>query len=205
MSFTPQGIISSARFIINDFGGPDVVRDSDEQLLAYVNEGLKEMAVLMPQMFSTIGDMTCEEGKAIQSITFDDAIGLLDVISIHDGPAITPMDRRVFDLFMPAWRQATQGQAKHWAKIDDDPLSFVIYPPAPAAQVIDVRYTRNPLTYALADTIGDVPSSMEPALVDYVVYRSQSKDDEHVLAARAASFYRSFKLKIGVIENAPPA
>lgn len=44
---------------------------------------------------------------------------------------------------------------------------------------------------------------MKPALVDYVVYRAESKDDENVMNARAAAFYSAFKSKIGVVENGP--
>lgn len=200
---TPQEIITQARYITNDFDNSATYRQSDPELLTYVNEGLKEMAAFMPMMFSTAGDMTCEAGKAQQAVTFLDAVRLVDVVSIHDGPAITPMDRRVFDLFAPGWRQADPGPARHWAPLDNDPLNFFIYPPAPAGQVLDVRYVRNPGVYAINDEIGDVPEAMLPALADYVVYRAESKDDEHVLTGRAMAFYASFKSKIGVVENGP--
>lgn len=53
------------------------------------------------------------------------------------------------------------------------------------------QLTSLPDTYTLGD---DVPVSPRyiPALVDYVVGRSQLKDDEHVLRERAAAFFNLF-------------
>ncbi|HEX4843201.1 MAG TPA: DUF6682 family protein [Limnobacter sp.] len=203
MAFTPQDIITEARYICNDFPDSGLFRQSNDELVLYVNSGLREMATFMPMMFSTIGDMTCEAGKVEQKITFLDAIRLLDVICIHDGPAITPFQRDVLDRFDPNWRTAAPGQAAQWSPKEGDPLTFYLDKPAPLGQVIDIQYVRNPRQYALGDIIGDVPESFKPALVDYVVYRSEVKDDENVLSARAAAFYTAFKTKIGVVENGP--
>lgn len=203
MAFTPLTVINEARFLCNDFDNAGVFRQEDSELLVYVNSALREMAAFMPMMFSTVGDMTCTAGKVEQSITYLDAIRLLDVICIHDGPAITPFDRKVLDLFNPNWRTATPGQARHWSMKEGDPLVFYLDKPAPVGQVLDVQYIRNPKEYALNDTIDDVPESLAPALADYVVYRAEMKDDENVMTARASVFYAAFKAKIGVVENAP--
>lgn len=203
MAFTPQIIIDEARYLCNDRDLEAIYRQENDELLVYVNSGLKEMAAFMPMMFSTIGDMTCTAGKVEQSITFLDAIRLLDVVCIHDGPSLTPFDRRVLDLFNPGWRNVAPGQAAQWSPKEGDPLVFYLDKPAPEGQVLDIQYVRNPGEYALGDTISDVPESMKPALVDYVVYRAESKDDENVMNARAAAFYSAFKSKIGVVENGP--
>lgn len=198
---TPQDIITTARYLVQDLGtASGIYRQEDAELLGYVNEAIKEVATLRPDLFTTIGDLTCTTGKVEQGVTFLDAQALLDVMCIHDGQAITPMDRKALDLFMPAWRQSTAGPAEHWAPIEGDPLRFLLYPPAPEGQVLDVRYVRIPTTYALADTIGDLPENYAPALADYVVYRAEMKDDEHVNANRAAAHYTAFKTKIGVTD-----
>lgn len=203
MAFTPASIIAEARYITNDFDDQGMYRQQNDELIGYVNLGLQEMAVFMPLLFSTIGDMTCTAGKVEQSITFEDAVRLLDVICIHNGAPLTIFDRRTLDLFDPTWRTATPGQATQWSPKENDPLVFYLDKPAPTGQVLDIQYIRNPGTYALNDSIGDVPESMKSALVDYVVYRAESKDDENVLNARAAAFYSAFKTKIGVVENGP--
>jgi hypothetical protein len=196
---TPQDIINQARHITNDVGTDAAIyRQDDAELVSYVNEALKEAAVLRPDLFSTVGDMTCIEGQCEQSITFLDAVGLMDVLCIHDGRALTPFDRVSMDQFRPGWRNDPPGEAQNWSPLNGDPLQFFIYPKAPAGQVLDVRYVRNPTVYGLNETIGDLPASYLPALADYVVYRAESKDDEHVLGQRAAAHYTAFKSKFGV-------
>lgn len=199
--FTPAEIIADARRVTNDWdtGG---LRDSDTDLLRWVNGGIKETAVYRPQLFSTVGDMICTTGQCEQAITFADALSLIEVLCIHGGTALTQFDRRAMDLFSPSWRSATPGQAEQWAPLDGDPLRFFLDKPAPAGQTIDVRYARNPADYALTDIITDLPPSYKPALVDYVIYRSQSKDDPHVLSARALAHRNAFLEKIGVQVNA---
>lgn len=196
---TPQDIIKQARHITNDGGTSSFVfRQDNDELVSYVNEGLKEAAILRPDLFSTVGDMVCMAGQCEQSITFLDAVSLLDVLCIHGGTAVNPFDRATMDQFNAGWRTDSEGPAENWAPLEGDPLQFFIYPKAPAGQVLDVRYVRNPGVYALGDTIGDLPASYLPALADYVVYRAESKDDEHVLTQRAAAHLLAFKSKFGV-------
>lgn len=192
---TPQDIIKQARYLTLDTGSTS--RQSDAELLSYVQDGLREACVMRPDLFSTVGDMACTPGQCEQSITFIDAASLLDVLCIHGGASITPFDRTTMDQFRPGWRLDAAGPAKQWAPLNGDPLQFFIYPSAPVGQVLDVRYVRNPAVYALDDTIGDLPAAYRPALVDYVVYRAESKDDEHVLTQRAAAHYAAFKTKFG--------
>lgn len=201
IAFTPAEVIADARRVLNDTD-PVAPRDSDTELLRFVNLGIKEIANHKPELFSTVGDMVCEAGKCEQAITFEDAMQILDVLCIHGGQAITPFDRRSMDLFRPAWRQDAEGPAEQWSPIDGDPLRFFIYPKAPAGQTLDVLFARNPDDYALTDVIADLPEVTKPALVDYVIYRAQSKDDPHVISQRANSHYTAFLNKIGVKTNA---
>jgi hypothetical protein len=198
---TPRNIIDQARHITldTDLALP---RQSDAELLSYVQEGLREACVMRPDLFSTVGDMTCIAGQCEQSITFLDAVQMLDVLCIHGGRALTPFDRAAMDQFRPGWRTDPAGEAQNWAPLNGDPLQFFIYPKAPTGQVLDVRYVRNPGVYAMDDMIVDLPIAYQPALADYLVYRAESKDDEHVLSQRAAAHYAAFKSKFGAANGA---
>jgi hypothetical protein len=193
---TPQDIIIGARPILNDTD-PVTPRQTDVELLKYVNDGLREMVPLQPTLFSTIGDMVCDPDSCEQAITFVDAAALLEVLCIHEGEALTPFDMMAMGAFNPGWRTDPGGPARQWTRFANDPLRFYLYPKAPATlQVIDVRYARIPAAYALADVITEIPVTLQPALIDYVVYRAESKDDEHVLSQRASQFYQSFVVKV---------
>lgn len=194
---TPQEIITTARYILNDTNATGAgYRQLDPELLDYVNSGLKEMAVLNPAMFSTIGDYTCISGQCEQVLTFADAAALMEVLAIHQGTALTSFDMMSMNQFNPGWRADAAAPATQWTRFANDPLKFFIYPQAPGGQVLDVRYVRNPSTYALGDTIIGVPSVFQPALVDYVVYRAESKDSEHVLSQRAVTFQAAFAAQV---------
>lgn len=188
---TPLEIINDARFALTDTD-PDSPRQSNEELLVYVNDALKECATLAPQLFYTTGDMECVAGQTEQGISFADAQALADIVRVKGGRAVPLGDMKAMSAFNPGWGQDAAGEAVNWFRHEGDPLRFYIYPPAPVGQVLEAKYVRNPLEFALNDTITDLPSAMLPILVNYVIYRAESKDDEHVLSARASAAYQAF-------------
>tara|TARA_R110000868_G_scaffold57972_1_gene178828 strand:- start:2021 stop:2617 length:597 start_codon:yes stop_codon:yes gene_type:complete len=193
---TPASIISVARSIINDVD-PTLYRQADSELLGYFNDGMQEISVLVPSVFSSIGDLTCTVGSVEQTVTFNSAQAIIDILCIHGSTAITPFDWDIMNRFNPGWRTDTAGPAKQWVRKQGDPLRFFIYPQSPStAQVIDVMYVRNPIVLALTDTITEIPAGYYPALVDYIVYRAESKDDESVVSQRSAGHYQTFVAKV---------
>lgn len=193
---TPQTIITTVRAIVND---ADVVlyRNSNTTLLGYVNDGIKEISSLQPSLFTTIITHTCAVGEVEQTITFPEVQAIVKVMSLHDGAALTPFDMPSMDQFNPNWRTDTAGTATQWSRLAGDPLRFFIYPKAPvAAQNIDLICVAIPTVLAIGDTVTELPAAYEPALVDYVVYRVESTDDEHVDTQRAAGHYAAFVAKV---------
>ena len=193
---TPQDIITDARYIINDTDASGY-RQSNTELLEYVNAGIRECAILQPSLFSTVADHLCAISTCEQTLTFTNAAALVEVLCVKDGAALTPFDQSVMNAFNPGWRADTAGAAQQWSKFANDPLRFFIYPKAPGTpQTLSVRYVKNPTTLALTDAITELPLVYRSALIDYVVYRSESKDDEHVLSERAQAFLNSFVAKV---------
>lgn len=192
---TPQDIIDSARDITNDKDS-DLYRKDDDTLLRFVNEGILDIALLVPRLFYQIGDLHCTAGDCEQSVTFADAQAIVDVLSIHGGSAITPFDLGAMNAFNPGWRSDAAGPAVQWSRYEGDLLRFWIYPKAPADQTIDVLYLRNPSTYGLADTITELPASYKPALADYVIGRAEASNDESVLNGRSTQFLNQFAARL---------
>lgn len=191
---TPASIIADARPILNDT--VEEYRYATNDLLGYVNDAIKQAAILRPDLFSTIGDYVCIPGQCEQSLDFEDAVTLVEVLSHHGGNAILPFDLMSMNAFNPGWRGDTAGPATQWSKFADDPLKFFVYPKAPVAQSIDVRYVRRPGSYGLNDAISEIPDVYKPALVDYVVGMAESRDDEHVVSQRAAQFITLFTSRL---------
>lgn len=195
---TPSEIIKSARITLNDNDSAGY-RDSDEVLLGFVNDAIREAAIVQPALFSTIADYTCVPDSCEQGITYADAAMLLEVLCIHGGNSVTPFDFPSMDAFHPSWRTDAEGPAQQWAKFANDPFKFYIYPKAPALtqQVLDVRYVRNPAAnFDLLDAITELPDVYKTALHDYVVYRVSMKDDEFVDSNRATAFYNTYVSKL---------
>lgn len=192
---TPQTIITLARYIFNDTDSV-LYRQSNTELLGYVNDGMQAVSALRPDWFTSIGDLACTAATVEQSVTFVGAQSLVGVLSIHGGAALTPFDMMTMNAFNPNWRTDTAAAATQWSRMPNDPLRFFIYPQAPASQTLDVVYTAIPTVLALTDSIVEIPSGYEGAMVDYVVARVEQKDDEHVLSGRAAASYAAFVSKI---------
>jgi len=199
---TPQSIINIARAIYND-ADTNYLRISNDELVWFVNDALKECSTIAPQYFQEFGDFTCSAGNTEQSVTFAFAQRIIDVMRIKNGKAILPVDLTSLSAFNPGWSSDEAGEVQNWSRYAGDPLRFYIYPKAPANQVLEILYLRNPQTYALNDVISEVPESVAPALADYVIYRAESRDDEHSNSARAVSHYQAFVQKLGGKVSAP--
>jgi hypothetical protein len=57
---------------------------------------------------------------------------------------------------------------------------------------------QSPQPYTLAQTIGLLPDSYLPVVVDGTVYLAESVDNEHVNSGRAKLFFDSFTQSLGV-------
>jgi hypothetical protein len=187
---TPLSIAQSARYPMNDRKAP--YRNSDDELVSYVNDGLREAVVIRPELFSTIDVHGCTAGTVEQRMAFPRAVTILEVLSVDTGGALKAFDMDMMNAFHPGWRSAPPGPAREWSRFANDPLAFFISPPAPTGQGVRVRFIRNPKMYGPDELIFDLPVIYRPALIAYVVYRAESKDSEHVLSQRAQMTYSQF-------------
>ena len=196
---TPLQVITTARYLIQDVTPESgFARQDNAELLGYFNDGLAEAYAANPALFQTASTMACTAGTVYQTLSFANAVRLVEVVGIVGGVSLTPFDRATLDAFNPGWRNAAAAAATQYSAAGPgDPLAFFLNAPAPSGQVLDVRFVKKPGTYGLNDTVLELPESMRPAMVDYVVYRAESKDDEHVLSQRAAGHYSAFLAKIG--------
>lgn len=184
--------IATARGILND---PDAVRYSAADLLQYANDAIDQLVTLVPMLFYTHVDLACVAGATLQSVPASEAKALININRIKNGNAVTRIDKDALEAYNPGWHLATAAAAKHWMPVDDDPLRFYIYPPAPASQTLDVTYVKIPAEFAVGADTG-LPTSLSDAIADYVVGRADSRDSTHVMSGRAAQFMSSFIAKV---------
>ena len=191
---TPADVIVEVRRIVQDEVVP--FRYSDAVLLGYVNQTLKRMAMLRPDLFSDIVEITTTTGSAVQSLPAD-AIRLLDIFQIKDGTAINEVDRETMNRNYPSWMTEAAGTQVNFMRHVKNPDRYFLYPRPTAGVVLIGEYAKSPPDYALNAAIGLISEVYFPALVDGTVFLAESIDDEHVQSGRAKLFYDSFVQLLG--------
>lgn len=189
---TPQTCINTARAMINDTNSV-LYRQSNDELVKFFNDGLKEASELSPDHFKTTGNFTCTPNITEQAVTYLDAQEFLAVIRIKDGKAVHEMDMSALNAFNPDWASDAAGTPQNWAKINGEKLRFYLYPKPATMQLLEVSYIRNPAEYTINQTVDDVPATWEVALAWYIVHMAEMKDDEHVSSGRALAAYQRFR------------
>lgn len=192
MSLTLAFPIATARSILND---PNAVRYSAADLLGYANDCLDVIVGLVPSLFHTDMTYTCTAGVE-QELPLATALALVRVNHIIGGNTVVAAERSDFDAFMPGWRNLATAAALNWMRIDGHPRRFLVYPPAAISQQLDITYVAVPGEYADTANTG-LPMVLSDAISDYIVYRAESRDDEHINTNRAAQFMASFAQKVG--------
>jgi len=197
---TPQNVIDDVRVLINDVDA--TTRYSDADLLKFVNESLKRIAHLRPDLFSAFADMACVVSTVVQSAP-SDSLRLMEVFQVVGGNAPYESDRITMDLHSPGWRASAEGACTTWMRHPRSPNKFFIYPPCPAAgQSLSIEYAKVPSDYAIGDTIAELHDSYKTVVVDFVVFLAQSIDDKHISTGRAKLFYDAGSQALGLSAQA---
>ncbi len=192
---TPAQVIVEVRRILQDIRVPQ--RYSDALLLGFVNQALKRMAVLRPDLFSVIDDFVTQAGQTIQSAPAD-SLRMMEVFQVKDGDGIVEVSRKAMDETYPGWVNDPAGPTVNWMRHVRNDNRFFIYPKAPAGQTLVIEYAQTPREYGLEETIERLSEAYFPVLVDGAVFLAESVDNEHVNSNRAQLFQQSFTQALGV-------
>jgi hypothetical protein len=186
---TPADIITEARNLIQDTRAP--YRYSDTLMLGWVNQTLKRMSVLRPDLFSFIGDIPTVANTVLQSCP-SDSLRLIEIFQIKNGDAVTEVNRDVLDQMYPNWVNEAAGTPVNFMRHVRSPNKFFLYPRPATGVVLVGEYAQVPPAYTIAQAIALLPDSYLPVAVDGVVFLAESVDNEHVNSGRAKLFQDSF-------------
>jgi hypothetical protein len=192
---TPAQVIVEVRRILQDLNQP--LRYSDPLLLGFVNQALKRMAVLRPDLFAIIDELPTQAGQVLQSMPAD-SLRIMEVFQVKDGAGVVEVSRKAMDETYPAWINDPAGPTVNWMRHVRNNNRFFIYPKAPAGQMLIVEYSQSPRNYEIAEPIELLPEAYFPVLVDGTVFLAESVDNEHVNSQRAQLFQQSFTQALGV-------
>jgi len=186
---TPADIIAEARVLVQDTRTP--YRYSDTLMLGWVNQTLKRMAVLRPDLFSFIGDIPTTANTVLQSCP-SDSLRLVEIFQIKNGDAVTEVNRDILDQMHPNWVNEAAGTPVNFMRHVRSPNKFFLYPRPTAGITLIGEYAQVPPTYTINQTITSLPDAYLPVAVDGVVFLAESVDNEHVNSGRAKLFQDSF-------------
>lgn len=192
---TPAEVITEVRRILSDTLTPQ--RYSDTLLLGFVNQTLKRMAILRPDLFATIGNISTTANTVLQSMP-SDSIRLMEIFQVVNGNAVTEVSRDTFDQTYPNWVSEAPDVPVNFMRHVRNSNKFFLYPRPRANIVLVGEYAQSPANYALGDTILLLPDAYFPTIVDGTVFLTESIDDESVSGGRAKLFQDSFTQSLGV-------
>lgn len=186
---TPNDVISEARNLIQDTQEPQ--RYTDAVMLGFVNQTLKRMAMVRPDLFTKIADIPTTADTVIQALPAD-SIRLVEIFSVKGGNAMTEVNRDVFDQTYPGWTQEAAGVPVNFMRHVRNPNQFFLYPRPTSGVILVGEYAAVPTDYDIGDPIVAPIDAYFPTVVDGTVYLAESVDNEHVNSGRAKLFYDSF-------------
>lgn len=203
MALTAANVLQRASDIIQDQTN---VRWPEAELLRYLNDGRREVAIVRPDLYAKTDVVTLAAGTR-QSLPADgsrfiDATRNMGGTSPNftPGRAVRIVEREILDAQKPDWHtEAGTGTIQHFMFDERNPKVFYVYPPALSTAKLEVTYSQSPVEITVTSTELVNEDIYAGALVDYVCYRAFSKDSEYAgNAQRAVVHYQQFANSLGV-------
>jgi hypothetical protein len=206
MAFTAQKVLQRVVITLLD---PNAIRWPTAELVRYLNDGQRDIALVRPDATSTTATMSLA-GGARQTLPSAGA-KLLEVIRNTGGNkrAVRLVDRVILDAQNPNWYNITGvTEIKHYTFDPREPRIFYVYPPAASSNAsVELIYSAYPTDITepsgsalYTDVTGNISVAdiYVNALVNYILYRAYSKDSENTQnATLAASFYQLYQSLLG--------
>ena len=201
MTVTVQSVLDKVQIVLQDTGG---IRWTSSELVGWVNDAQREIALLKPDASATNATVTLVDGTK-QTIPAG-GNRLLSVIrnmsaasAGNGGRAIRIVDKEVLDAQTPSWHDpAATGAAahgtlvKHYMYEESDPRTFYVYPGVSGNAYIEIVYSANPATVTASDDIS-LPDIYATAIMNYVIYMAYMKEAEFAAnQQRASGHYQLF-------------
>jgi hypothetical protein len=196
MPTTVRSVLNRVAALLND---EEYERWEEAELIGWLNDGQKAIATAPATDAYVKRDNITTVAGTIQSLPAD-GIRLVEVVkNVTDGSPVLQSDYSIVDILGGAWRGGTAATlAENYFFDERNPKEFEVYPPAVGGDSIEIVYGANPDDVGVNDNI-TIDDEYADALINYVVYRSLSKDTEDASPelGRATAFYRAYLLATG--------
>lgn len=210
-TITAKSIIDKASIQLLDTGNDRWTR---AELLGWVNDGQRQIITITPSATNKVTVKKLDAGTR-QTIPSDgwtllELIRYMGTDGTKPGRAIRVTSRELIDSFNPDWHSDCPSVVpKHYVFDQQDQTVFYVYPPNTGKGYVQLNYSPIPVNLATEDDEIVISDMFETALLDYVLYRANSKDAEYAPGLQLASGYLStFMATMGVksdseLKNSP--
>jgi hypothetical protein len=195
-TITVTTLLTNAAIILSD---TTYIRWTQNELLAWLNDGQREIALFKPNAFTKNVAVVLVAGTK-QSLP-SDAISLVDIVrnmgtsGSTPGRAIRTVSREILDAQTPYWHSAAAStEVKQFSYTPLDLKRFYVTPPQPTASqgYVEMVYLAYPTDATSGSTI-TLDDIYVTALLNYILYRAYGKDSEYAAnTALAGSYYQQF-------------
>lgn len=176
-----------------------------DELVLWLNDAILSVVNKKPDAYIRRVVEDLKEGT-YQTLP-DDAMMLIRVVrdmGTHRSVTGLPLD--ILDDQNPAWREPVMSKVvKNYTYTDKDPKHYEVYPSVADGVQIEIDYGAVPSS--VADDDDTIPLGVEylNILVDWVLYRGYSKDDESADLSKAAMHMQAFMNALGFKSNTTQA
>ena len=202
MAVTVQSVVDRVQATLQDTTG--VRWPVTGELVLWVNDAQREIALLKPAASATNATITLVTGTKQTIPTGGNrllrVVRNMSAASSGTGKrAVRLVSREVLDAQTPDWHDPTvTGDAthtsvvKHYIYDEQNPRNFYVYPGVAGSAYLEIVYSDNPATVALAGNLS-VPDIYANAVMNYVLYMAYMKDAEYAgNIQRAGNHYQIF-------------
>lgn len=203
-TITAKSIIDKASIQLLDTGN---ARWTRSELLGWINDGQRQIVLMSPNATNKVSTYKLAAGTR-QSIPAD-GWTLLEVIrymgtdGTKPGRAIRNTSRELLDSFNPDWHDDCPTLIpRHYLFDPQDQTVFFVYPPNTGKAYVQVNYSPVPADLTSENDTISLSDIFETSLLDYVLYRANSKDAEYAPGVALASGYlQTFMASMGQKSN----
>lgn len=206
MAVSVQSVIDRVQAVLQDTTG--VRWPVTDELVLWVNDAQREIAVLKPDASAVNATITLVDGTKQEIPSAGNrllrVVRNMSAATNGDGRrSIRIVDREILDAQTPSWHDPTvTGDAahgtvvKHYVYDESNPRNFYVYPGVDGDAYIEIVYSANPSTVALSDNLS-IPDLYANAVMNYVLYMAYMKDAEYTgNSQRAASHFQLFNASV---------
>ena len=190
-TITAATIINRAATQLLDSGN---TRWTRAELLQWLNDGQRQIVQIKPTNNNKVASLTLVAGTR-QSIPADGWMLLgvtrnMGMNGITPGPAVRLASREIMDSLNPNWHtDPADAVVQNFIYDLSDQTAFYIYPPSPGGNTVEINYSQVPADLPNENTAIALSDILQTTLLDYIMFRANSKDAEYAPGLELAKAY----------------